>query len=183
MFTSRAEYRLLLRQDNCDLRLSDIGHSVGLISNRNYREFCAKRDAITTELARIAMTRIGTETLAQMLRRPEVTYFSLPLARTDLAREIVEQVEIALKYEGYIQRQEVEVGKAKALEQKRIPESVNYEDVYGLRKEARQKLNRIRPQTIGQAARVSGVSPADVSVLLVWLKRFGHTLQEPTKHS
>jgi tRNA uridine 5-carboxymethylaminomethyl modification enzyme len=181
MFTSRAEYRLLLRQDNCDLRLSDVGHEIGLLPDRNHRGFSAKREAIAAELARLMSTRVGTETLAQKLRRPDVTYANLPLARTDLAIEVVQQVEIALKYEGYIQRQETEIGKHKTLEEKRIPATVNYEDVQGLRKEARQKLSRIRPETIGQAARVSGVSPADVSVLLVWLKRLGHVGPELAK--
>jgi tRNA uridine 5-carboxymethylaminomethyl modification enzyme len=171
MFTSRAEHRLLLRQDNCDLRLSEVGHAIGLLSEQNYHEFSAKRDAIAAELTRLSVTRLGTETLAQKLRRPEVTYADLPLARTDLAPEVVQQVEIAVKYEGYILRQEIEVSKLKALEEKVIPTWMNYEEIHGLRKEARQKLGIIRPATIGQATRISGVSPADVSVLLVWLKR------------
>jgi tRNA uridine 5-carboxymethylaminomethyl modification enzyme len=171
MFTSRAEYRLLLRQDNCDMRLSDIGHDIGLLPDRNYRQFIARQETIKTELVRLHATRIGTETLAQKLRRPEVTYQNLAHARTDLAPEVVQQVEIALKYEGYIQRQEVEVEKFKTLENKQIPAWVNYEEVHSLRKEARQKLGKIRPNTIGQASRISGVSPSDVSILLVWLKR------------
>ena len=109
--------------------------------------------------------------LEQKLRRPEVTYTDLPQARTDLAVEVVQQVEIALKYEGYIQRQEVEVEKFKTLEDKQIPAWVDYEIVHSLRKEARQKLGKIRPATIGQASRISGVSPSDVSILIVWLKR------------
>jgi len=171
MFTSRAEYRLMLRQDNCDLRLSDIGYNIGLLPERNHRQFIAKRQAIKTELARLHATRVGTETLAQQLRRPDVTYSGLPHARTDLAPEVLWQVEIGLKYEGYIQRQEVEVEKFKTLENKQIPAWVNYENVHSLRKEARQKLGKIRPTTIGQASRISGVSPSDVSILLVWLKR------------
>ena len=171
MFTSRAEYRLLLRQDNCDMRLSEVGHQIGLLPERTYQRFVTKRDGIEAELARLHATRIGTETLAQKLRRPEVTYGELPQACPDLAPEVVQQVEIALKYEGYIQRQNVEVEKFKTLEDKQIPAWVNYEIVHSLRKEARQKLGKIRPTTIGQASRISGVSPSDVSILLVWLKR------------
>jgi tRNA uridine 5-carboxymethylaminomethyl modification enzyme len=171
MFTSRAEYRLLLRQDNCDLRLSDIGRDIGLLPERSHRQFIAKQEAIKAELARLHATRIGTETLAQKLRRPEITYAALPQARPDLAPEVVQQVEIALKYEGYILRQEVEVEKFKTLEDKQIPAWVDYETVHSLRNEARQKLGKIRPATIGQASRISGVSPSDVSILLVWMKR------------
>ena len=171
MFTSRAEYRLLLRQDNCDLRLSELGHEIGLLPDRNYRRFIAKQEAIKAELARLHATRVGTETLAQKLRRPEVSYADLPLACTDVAPEVVRQVEIALKYEGYIQRQGVEVEKFKTLEDKQIPAWVNFDEVNSLRHEARQKLAQIRPATIGQASRISGVSPSDISVLLVWLRR------------
>lgn len=171
MFTSRAEYRLLLRQDNCDLRLSEIGHEIGLLPDRNYRHFVAKREAIAAELSRLQATRVGTETLAQKLRRPEVTYAQLPQRRVDLAPEIVQQVEIALKYEGYIQRQELEVEKFKTLEDKEIPAWVDFAIVPSLRHEARQKLAKIRPATIGQAGRISGVTPSDVGILLVWLKR------------
>lgn len=178
MFTSRAEYRLLLRQDNCDLRLSDIGKEIGLLSERNYRVFVAKREAIRVELERLHLTREGKETLAQLLRRPEVTYDKLPHARTDLSPEVVQQVEIALKYEGYIQRQEAEVEKFKTLENKQIPIWVNYDEVHSLRKEARQKLGKIRPTTIGQASRISGVSPSDISILLVWMKRGANPTKE-----
>ena len=182
MFTSRAEYRLLLRQDNCDLRLSELGHQIGLLPERNYRQLAAKQEAIKAELARLLATRIGTETLAQKLRRPEVTYADLPQARTDLALDVVQQVEISLKYEGYIQRQEIEVEKFKTLEDKQIPAWVNYDEVHSLRKEAKQKLGKIRPSTIGQASRISGVSPSDVSILLVWLKR-GLAIPSPSNVS
>ncbi|HXG46701.1 MAG TPA: tRNA uridine-5-carboxymethylaminomethyl(34) synthesis enzyme MnmG [Methylomirabilota bacterium] len=171
MFTSRAEYRLLLRQDNCDLRLSKIGYEVGLLSGKHYRRVAVKEEAIQAELIRLHSTRVNQETLAQLLRRPEMSYGDLPHARTDLPQEITRQVEIALKYEGYLRRQELDVERIKSLEEKRIPESVNYDEIPSLRSEARQKLARIRPATIGQASRISGVSPSDVGILLVWLSR------------
>jgi len=170
MFTSRAEYRLLLRQDNADLRLCDVGREVGLLSERNYRRFAAKRDAIEAEMIRLEKTRIGTETLAQLLRRPEVTYANLPDPNPSLSLEEIQQVEIALKYEGYIARQETEVAKLKEMESKQIPAWVDYATVPSLRTESRQKLAKIRPATIGQASRISGVSPSDVAILLIWLR-------------
>lgn len=171
MFTSRAEYRLILRQDNADLRLSDIGYEIGLLPERNFKKFCEKRIAIDAEMERIQQTRVGQETLIQMLRRPEVTYHALPQARTDLSEDVVQQIEIAVKYAGYIERQEVEVAKFKSLEDKQIPVNFDYAVVHSLRTEARQKLTKIRPGTIGQASRISGVSPSDIGILLVSLKR------------
>lgn len=171
MFTSRAEYRLLLRQDNADERLCGVGSEIGLLPERNYRIFCEKWDAIRSERERLETTRQGTDTLAKLLRRPEMTYDQLPKRRDDLPEDVVEQVQIALKYESYIDRQEAEVARFRTLEDKQIPDSIDYETVHSLRKEARQKLSKIRPQTIGQASRISGVSPADMSLLLVHLKK------------
>jgi tRNA uridine 5-carboxymethylaminomethyl modification enzyme len=171
MFTSRAEYRLLLRQDNADLRLSQTGYEIGLLPERNYRQFQSRKQAVHAEIERLETTRVGTDTLAQMLRRPEITYRDLPQPPTNLPLEVVQQVEICIKYEGYIDRQELEVAKFKQLEDKQIPDAFDYNTVHSLRTEARQKLNKIRPVTLGQASRISGVSPSDIGVLMVWLKR------------
>ncbi len=171
MFTSRAEYRLLLRQDNADLRLSALGREIGLLPERKARLVKAKEAAMRSEIERLQKTRYGADTLAQLLRRPEVSYHQL-LSRNDaLPEEVVQQIEIALKYEGYIARQEEELARVKTLEDKQIPSTFDYTSVPSLRAEARQKLQKIRPLTLGQAARISGVSPADISILMVWLKR------------
>lgn len=171
MFTSRAEYRLLLRQDNADARLSQIGYEIGLLPERNYRKFQVKQDAILRELDRLSKTRVGQDTIEQLLRRPEVSYRDLPHSDYSLAEEVTLQVEIAVKYAGYIERQGLEVERLRSLEDKEIPIGLEYNIVPGLRTEARQKLAKVMPKTIGQATRISGVSPADVSILLVWLKR------------
>jgi tRNA uridine 5-carboxymethylaminomethyl modification enzyme len=171
MFTSRAEYRLLLRQDNADLRLSELGHDLGLLPERNFRKFQCKQRAVEGEISRLETTREGGETLIQLLRRPELTYADLPKKDLGLSEEVIQQVEITVKYAGYIDRQEIEVERFKLLEDKQIPITFNYDTVHSLRTEARQKLNKIRPATIGQASRISGVSPSDIGILMVWLKR------------
>jgi tRNA uridine 5-carboxymethylaminomethyl modification enzyme len=171
MFTSRAEYRLTLRQDNADARLCSIGHEIGLLSAGRYNTFLEKQDAVKAELARLKSTRTGNGSLADLLRRPEVRYADLPDPKPALAPAVLEQVEIEIKYEGYIDRQDAEVSKFKAMEEKQIPPWIDYAQIASLRTEARQKLLKIRPQTIGQASRISGVSPADISLVLVWMKR------------
>ncbi len=171
IFTSRAEYRLLLRQDNADMRLSEVGYEIGLLPRSLHELFKTKRDQINSEIARLKATRQGADTLAQILRRPEVTYQTLPNRNESLPHEVVEAVETEIKYEGYIERQIADVEKSKTLENKNIPDVFDYTAVMGLSAEARQKLIKIRPLTLGQASRISGVSPADVSLIAIWLKR------------
>ena len=193
MMTSRAEYRLLLRQDNADLRLTEIGHDIGLISDERYKKFTEKRDAIMKEIDRLKNTIIKpTEKvneflsknnssqitagvrLSELLKRTELNYKLLEEideAREELPKDIKDEVEIMVKYEGYIKMQEEQVVNFKKLEKKLLPEDINYDDVKGIRIEARQKLNKFRPHSIGQASRISGVSPADISVLLVYLEQ------------
>ena len=193
MMTSRAEYRLLLRQDNADLRLTEIGHEVGLISDERYSKFIKKKEDIQKEIERIKTTTIkptkeineflekynsstisnGVK-LADLLKRSELTYENLSeidKERPELPLETQKEVEIQIKYEGYIKLQEEQVEKFKKLETKLLPKDVDYSEIKGLRLEARQKLNKIKPNSVGQASRISGVSPADISVLLIYLEQ------------
>ncbi|MGH7950846.1 MAG: tRNA uridine-5-carboxymethylaminomethyl modification enzyme MnmG/GidA, partial [Limisphaerales bacterium] len=178
MFTSRAEYRLLLRQDNADMRLSEIGHEIGLLPERNFQKFRTKKEAIKNEIIRLNNTNYLCDSLAKVLSRPEMTYNNLPDRNESLSEEVVQQVEIAIKYAGYIDRQEAEIEKFKMLEDKAIPDCFDFSTIPSLRLEARQKLSKIRPATIGQAGRISGVSPADISILMVWLKRSANNGQK-----
>ena len=171
MFTSRAEYRLTLRQDNADMRLSKIGYEIGLLPESRFRAFCVKRDRVESETHRLHNQWFNDNSLAKILSRPETSYRDLPVRDESLSEEVIQQVEIEIKYAGYISRQGQEVGKIKKLENKIIPSTFDFSSVPSLRHEARQKLSQIRPTSIGQAARISGVSPADISILMVWLKR------------
>ncbi len=171
MFTSRAEYRLLLRQDNADERLCQIGYEAGLLPERHYRIFSAKMQAVERELERLGREKEGGAVLAHLLRRPETRYSDLPGHDPQLPPEVVEQVELRIKYEGYIHRQDEEVRRFRSLESRQIPDWLDYNAIPSLSFEGRQKLLRIQPLTLGQASRISGVSPADVSLLMVWMKR------------
>lgn len=194
MMTSRAEYRLLLRQDNADLRLTKKGYEVGLISEKRYNDLQEKETSIENEIKRLKNTNIGATaevqnllekygssklksgfTLAELLRRPELDYGKLEkidIHRPKLPFDVIEQVYIQIKYEGYIQRQMNQVQQFKKLEGKKIPKKIDYDQIYGLRIEAKQKLKQVQPISIGQASRISGVSPADLSVLLVYLEQY-----------
>lgn len=194
MMTSRAEYRLILRQDNADMRLTEIGYQVGLIDQERYNHLLEKKRLIQEEMERLEKTTVGSSakvneelsshgstplnsgtTLAELIKRPELDYESIQNIdknRVALPKEVTDQVTINIKYEGYINRQLRQVEQYKKLENKRIPEEINYDDVNSLRIEARQKLSQIRPISVGQASRISGVSPADISVLLVYLEQY-----------
>ena len=196
MMTSRAEYRLLLRQDNADIRLSKIGHEVGLISDERYNHVVEKEKMIEEEIKRVATVNVGANkevqkvrtennstplktgtTLSELIKRPELNYELLKdfdPERPDLPDEVIYQVNINIKYEGYITRQLRQVGQFKKLENRLIDENIDYNDVPSLRNEARQKLINVKPLSIGQASRISGVSPADISVLLVYLEQYNH---------
>ena len=191
MMTSRSEYRLLLRQDNADERLTPIGYRVGLISEKRYQKLLKKQEAVQAEIERLEKTILPPAKvnglleqyestpvatgirLSDLIRRPELNYERLTTVdenRPELPMEIWEQAEIRLKYEGYINRQLIQVQQFKKLEQKTLPQNFDYQTIRGLRIEAQQKLNQIQPASLGQASRISGVSPADISVLIVWLE-------------
>nr|MCR5538939.1 tRNA uridine-5-carboxymethylaminomethyl(34) synthesis enzyme MnmG [Lachnospiraceae bacterium] len=193
MMTSRAEYRLLLRQDNADIRLTRLGYAIGLISEERYQRFKAYEKTVNDEIARVEKTFVkmtdalqemlsengtaelkGGASLADLIRRPELSYELLaPVdpGRPEISERAAEQVNIAVKYAGYIERQQRQVESFRKMENRRIPEDIDYSKVPSLRIEARQKLEMIRPASLGQASRIAGVSPADIQVLLVWLKK------------
>ncbi len=175
MFTSRAEYRLMLREDNADLRLTEIGRSLGLVDDKRWDSFSRKRDAISGETNRLKALNVSAgshekRSIYDMLRRPDVSYLSIA-PEPHAAADVAEQVEIQAKYEGYIHRQRAEVARRADFEARALPAELDYREVRGLSAEVQQKLNRHRPETIGQAARISGVTPAAISLLLVHLKR------------
>lgn len=171
MFTSRAEYRLLLRQDNADLRLCEISKQAGLLSNHQYEVFSRKKTQYQNELERVKNTRQGTHSLEQLLKRNDFSHKDLPQPNVPLSPEVAEQVEINVKYAGYIERQEIEVEQFKKMEGRSIPDWIDYDQISGLRTESRLKLKEIQPATIGLASRISGINPTDVSLLMVWIKR------------
>lgn len=171
MFTSRAEHRLLLRQDNADLRLSKLGFEIGLLSHSRYAQVQTKAQLVVEELERIRQTKHQSNTLEKLLRRPEIAYSDLPGPLPALPVQVTQQVEIQVKYSGYLERELAAVRRLESMESRRIPESFDYQSVVGLRMEAREKLSAIRPKTIGQAARISGISPADISLLSVLATR------------
>jgi len=194
MLTSRAEYRLLLRQDNADLRLTEKGREAGLVDDERYAAFCARKEAIEAEIERLSHTTVscnlqaiqdilaerGSAQLkhglpaAELLKRPQITYddlITIGVGNGDLPANVREQVEVQIKYEGYIKMQMDQVARVEKIENRKLSENLDYSQITGLRNEAKQKLNAIKPASVGQASRISGVSPADISVLLVYLEQ------------
>ena len=171
MFTSRAEYRLLLRQDNADLRLCEISRNIGLLSTRQYALFQTKKESLKTEMDRIQRESIDGISLQQLLKRNDVSHADLPQPSPSVSPEVAEQVETIVKYAGYIERQESDVAQYKKMENRKIPDWINYDKIPGFRNESREKLKEIQPTTVGHASRISGINPTDISLLLVWIKR------------
>ncbi|NMA65673.1 MAG: tRNA uridine-5-carboxymethylaminomethyl(34) synthesis enzyme MnmG, partial [Clostridiaceae bacterium] len=191
MMTSRAEYRLWLRQDNADMRLTELGRKIGLVTDERYKRFVEKKERIEQELKRLKQTILPPDQkineflerhnsakivtgirLYDLLRRPEIEYdhlYEIGQAK-ELTRDVKEQVTISIKYEGYLERQMNQIRQFKRMEERRIPENLDYNKIQGLSNEARQKLTLLMPESVGQASRISGVSPADISVLLIYLE-------------
>lgn len=194
MMTSRSEYRLMLRQDNADERLTPIGHRIGLISDERYEDFLKKEEMTAAEIRRLEKLVVTPKNanpflkehrsseistgihMCDLIKRPELNYeilAEIDPGRPELPHDVTEQAEIRLKYDGYIEKQKIQINQFKKLENKKIPADIDYSQIHGLRIEARQKLNKIKPRSLGQASRISGVSPADISVLIIWLEANG----------
>jgi tRNA uridine 5-carboxymethylaminomethyl modification enzyme len=198
LLTSRAEYRLLLRHDNADLRLTPIGYEIGLIKEDRYQRFLHKKESVERELERLRTTKVRPEEhvqkilseagtvelnnaaeLSSLLRRPEITYKHIEMISPspyELTEEMKEQVEIQIKYSGYIEKQLAQVERVRKMEKKKIPDDIDYFAIHGIATEAKQKLSKIRPISIGQASRISGVTPADISILLVYLEHYNQVV-------